>query len=465
MGKKTKIILGILAIFMIVGNIGYGESLTEEKEEIYIDKIDNNSEFDKDINMSGDIGVKVENDEKTIKGNNIKITGNKGNGVHTISQEIFNEPPSTIIIEGKGEVTITGQKIGVNIVNSKGEISGNNIEITGHRVEGTVSEGLQVSGNSKIAINGRETVKITAGTTGVYFSESSGTISGKNIDITGIDYNGIIIYSSDITISGDEKISIKGGDNGIRLDKSIGKILGENIKLIGEKMNGVSLGDGAEITINGTESLDISAGWSGLYFYDSKGDISSKVINIVGGTNGAYFENSTEKTSIQGEDITITGEKYNGIYLDGNGSLYLEGRNAYIKGGTNGIQLWNNGLNQGKITIKSDVINLSGETEDGILVDGKGNIVEIEGKNTIISGYRNGIGALYGGKAEINSTNTIIFGKEYSIYADSGNNNVKSEITLSENGSHEIYGNIESYGDASIKIGGKGNKISSSSDN
>ena len=27
MGKKIKIILGILAIFMIVGNIGYGESL------------------------------------------------------------------------------------------------------------------------------------------------------------------------------------------------------------------------------------------------------------------------------------------------------------------------------------------------------------------------------------------------------------------------------------------------------
>ena len=469
MGKKTKIILGILAIFMIVGNIGYGESLTEEKEEIYMDKIDNNAESDGDINMSGEIGVKVENGkEEIIKGNNITITGNKGNGVHTISQEIFNEPPSTIIIEGKGEVTITGQKIGVNIVNSEGEISGNNIEIIGHRVEGTVSEGLQVSGNSKIAINGRETVKITAGTTGVYFSESSGTISGKNIDITGIDYNGIIIYSSKITISGDEKIRIKGGENGIRLNKSTGEILGKNIELIGEKMNGVSLGDVAQttksqITIKGTESLDISAGWSGLYFYDSKGDISSKVINIAGGTNGAYFENSTEKTSIQGDDITITGKKYNGIYLDGNGSLYLEGRNAYIKGGTNGI--WNNGHNQGKITIKSDVINLSGETEDGILVHRKGNIVEIEGKNTIISGYRNGIGALYGGKAEINSINTIILGKEYSIYADSENNNVKSEIILSENGSHEIYGNIKSSRNSSIKIGGKGNKISSSSDN
>ena len=100
MGKKTKIILGILAIFMIVGNIGYGESLTEEKEEIYIDKIDNNAEFDKDINMSGEIGVKVENGkEEIIKGNNITITGDNGNGVHTISQQ--KESPSTIIIEGK----------------------------------------------------------------------------------------------------------------------------------------------------------------------------------------------------------------------------------------------------------------------------------------------------------------------------------------------------------------------------
>ena len=136
MGKKIKIILGILAIFMIVENIGYGESLTEEKEEIYMDKIDNNAEFDEDINRIGDIGVKVENDKEIIKGNNITITGNKGNGVHTISQEIFNEPPSTIIIEGKGEVTITGQKIGVNIVNSEGKISGDDIEIIGQKIGG-----------------------------------------------------------------------------------------------------------------------------------------------------------------------------------------------------------------------------------------------------------------------------------------------------------------------------------------
>ena len=527
MGKKTKIILGILAIFMIVGNIGYGESLTEEKEEIYIDKIDNNVESDGDINMSGEIGVKVENGkEEIIKGNNITITGDNGNGVHTISQQ--KESPSTIIIEGKGKVTITGQEVGVNIVKSEGNISG------------------------------------------------------------------------------------------------------ENIELIGKEMNGVSLGDGAEITINGTESLDISAGWSGLYFSNSKGDISSKVINIVGGSNGAYFENSTEKTSIQGEDITIIGKKYDGIYLDGSGSLDLKGVNTRIEGKINGIQLWNNG-NSSKITIESDMISLSGETQDGILVEEEGSIVEIVGKNTFISGYQNGIMALargeviinsdevsirsnsnqsnqgnaiytvdegsveitanntniyseyigihaqtgeiiinssgkneikgeengvyasamtytdsmnteigdikisgklnqisgkegvtvVGGKIEINSTektvilgeeygvrsnspggkiditslntlikaqaengvgikastgadlnidstNTIIFGKKYSIYAESTqkpSDATLSEITLSENGSHEIYGNIKSHGNTSIKIGGKGNKISSSSDN
>lgn len=303
MGKKKKIILGILAIFMIVGNIGYGESLTEEKEEIYMDKIDNNAEFDKDINMSGDIGVKVENGKEIIKGNNITITGNNGNGVHTISQP--KESPSTIIIEGKGKVTITGQGAGVNIVKSEGKISGDDIEITGQKIGGTPHDGVQGSRDSEITIAGKKTVKITGADNGVYLSnKSSGTISGGDINITGNAYSGIGVFGSDITISGNENVSISGKIFGVNLQEgSTGNISGKNIKLIGEDKNGVSLGDGAEITINGTGSLDISAGWSGLYFYDSKGDISSKVINIVGGTNGAYFENSTEKTSIQGEDI------------------------------------------------------------------------------------------------------------------------------------------------------------------
>ena len=111
--------------------------------------------------------------------------------------------------------------------------------------------------------------------------------------------------------------------------------------------------------------------------------------------------------------------------------MYLEGRNAYIKGGTNGI--WNNGHNQGKITIKSDVINLSGETEDGILVDGKGNIVEIEGKNTFISGYRNGIETLEtGGEVIIDSDKTVISGGETGIWmGEEGNTKIKSnEVTI-----------------------------------
>ena len=490
MGKKTKIILGILAIFMIVENIGYGESLTEEKEEIYIDKIDNNVESDGDINMSGEIGVKVENGkEEIIKGNNITITGDNGNGVHTISQQ--KESPSTIIIEGKGKVTITGQEVGVNIVKSEGNISG------------------------------------------------------------------------------------------------------ENIELIGKEMNGVSLGDGAEITINGTESLDISAGWSGLYFYDSKGDISSKVINIVGGSNGAYFENSTEKTSIQGEDITIIGKKYDGIYLDGSGSLDLKGVNTRIEGKINGIEalaggeviinsdktvisggeigIWmeeegntkiksnevtifttdkdnawaavyatqegeiaidsdntnifsdeiglyaqsgnivinaneknvitskgyiavyatNDDEKIGKIVISSKLNEISGKEgvtvvggeieinstektvilgeEYGVRSNSPGGKIDITSLNTLIKAQaENGVGieATTGGNLNIDSTNTIIFGKKYSIYAESiGPDAILSEITLSGNGSHEIYGNIESYGNTSIKIGGKGNKISSSSDN
>ena len=593
MGKKIKIILGILAIFMIVENIGYGESLTEEKEEIYMDKIDNNAESDGDINMSGEIGVKVENGkEEIIKGNNITITGDNGNGVHTISQP--KESPSTIIIEGKGKVTITGQGAGVNIAKSEGKISGDDIEITGQKIGGKPHDGVQGSKGSEITIAGKKTVKITGADNGVYLSnKSSGTISGGDINITGNAYSGIGVFGSDITISGNENVSISGKIFGVNLQEgSTGNISGKNIKLIGEDKNGVSLGDGAEITIKGTGSLDISAGWSGLYFYDSKGDISSKVINIAGGTYGVCFENSTEKTSIQGDDITITGKKYDGIYLDGSGSLDLKGVNTRIEGKINGIEalaggeviinsdktvisggeigIWmeeegntkiksnevtifttdkdnawaavyatqegeiaidsdntnifsdeiglyaqsgnivinaneknvitskgyiavyatNDDEKIGKIVISSKLNEISGKEgvtvvggeieinstektvilgeEHGVRSNSPGGKIDINSSNTIIKAQaENGVGieATTGGNLNIDSTNTIIFGKEYSIYADSGNNNVKSEITLSENGSHEIYGNIKSSRNSSIKIGGKGNKISSSSDN
>ena len=145
-------------------------------------------------------------------------------------------------------------------------------------------------------------------------------------------------------------------------------------------MNGVSLGDGAEITINGTE-VGYQCWLEQVYIFMILKEIySSKVDKYwLEGLMGAYFENSTEKTSIQGEDITITGKKYDGIYLDGSGSLDLKGVNTRIEGKINGIQLWNNG-NSSKITIESDMISLSGETGDGILVEEEGGIVEIVGK-------------------------------------------------------------------------------------
>ena len=350
MGKKTKIILGILAIFMIVGNIGYGESLTEEKEEIYMDKIDNNAESDGDINMSGDIGVEVgKGDIVGIKGNNITIIGNNGNGVHTISQP--KESPSTIIIEGKGKVTITGQGAGVNIAKSEGKISGDDIEIIGR-----IFDGIQVSESSEIAIEGRGTVKITGADNGVYFSESSGTISGKNIDIIGNAYNGIGIFDSDITITGDENVSIRGNDYGVNLQEgSTGNISGKNIDITG--INGIFLSESSSITIDGKE-----------------------------------------RTYIDGEEV--------GVWIQ----------------------------EDGEIIIKSSEVIIQGKTDTGIF-------------------------AAEGGSVKIDSKNSFIFGEEYSLQA------IYGEITLSENGSHEIYGNIESYGDASIKIGGKGNKISSSSNN
>ena len=403
MGKKIKIILGILAIFMIVENIGYGESLTEEKEEIYMDKIDNNAEFDEDINRIGDIGVKVENDKEIIKGNNITITGNNGNGVHTISQP--KESPSTIIIEGKGKVTITGQGTGVNIVKSEGKISGDDIEIIGQKIGGTLYDGIQVSESSEIAIEGRGTVKITGADNGVYFSESFGTISGKNIDITGNDYNGIGIFDSDITITGDENVSIRGNDYGVNLQEgSTGNISGKNIDIIGNAYNGIGIFD-SDITITGDENVSIRGNDYG--------------VNLQEGSTG----------NISGKNIDITG--INGIFLSESSSITIDGKErTYIDGEEVGVWI----QEDGEIIIKSSEVIIQGKTDTGIF-------------------------AAEGGSVKIDSKNSFIFGEEYSLQA------IYGEITLSENGSHEIYGNIESYEDASIKIGGKGNKISSSSDN
>ena len=47
-----------------------------------------------------------------------------------------------------------------------------------------------MSDNSKIILEGEETVKITGKGNGIYFEDCTGEILGKDINIKGSDYNG-----------------------------------------------------------------------------------------------------------------------------------------------------------------------------------------------------------------------------------------------------------------------------------
>ena len=406
--RKIKITLGLIAIFLIIRNNGYGE----------------------DFNYSGETGLYLKGETKEVNGTNITIEG-------TVSYGLYAGDKSQITITGTEEIDITGKKGGLYLENSTGNIKGTNIAIKGI---GIGEAGVDARSGTQITIIGSEKVDITGNALGLHFiNKSEGNISGENIIIKGTEKHGLYIENE------------------------------------------------SQITITGSEKVDIEGWWIGLYLKDnSTGKIEGENINIKGNTNsGVYLANSNG--SILGKTIIIQGEKNNGAYIGGQGkTLKIEGKNVNILGETNGVKAENGAtinitgdittilskkagvyVQGGKIEITSDEAVILGETR-GVHANSSGGKIDINSLNTIIKAQaENGVGleASTGADLNINSINTIIFGKEYSIYADSENNNVKSEITLSENGSHEIYGNIKSSRNSSIKIGGKGNKISSSSNN
>ena len=409
--RKIKITLGLIAIFLIIRNNGYGE----------------------DFNYSGETGLYLKGETKEVNGTNITIEG-------TVSYGLYAGDKSQITIIGTEEIDITGKKGGVYLENSIGNIRGTNITIKG---TGTEEAGVDARSGAQITIIGREKIDITGNALGLHFiNKSEGNISGENIIIKGTEKHGLYIENE------------------------------------------------SQITITGSEKVDIEGWWIGLYLKDnSTGKIEGENINIKGNTNsGVYLANSNG--SILGKTIIIQGEKNNGAYIGGQGkTLKIEGKNVNILGETNGVKAENGAtinitgdittilskkagvyVQGGKIEITSDEAVILGETR-GVHANSSGGKIDINSLNTIIKAQaENGVGieASTGADLNINSTNTIIFGKKYSIYAESTqkpSDATLSEITLSENGSHEIYGNIKSHGNTSIKIGGKGNKISSSSDN
>ena len=165
MGKKIKIILGILAIFMIVGNIGYGESLKS---------------------------VSSNNTGKNL----INIKENK-NG--------------QVILYATKDIVLSGDSGKYYAGGGTESIAGKNITI-----EGTKYEGIEVYNNSEIIVKGEETVNITGKGNGIYLEDSTGKILGKDINIKGSDYNGIYLsQNSTIDVIGEDTLNITGGYNGV----------------------------------------------------------------------------------------------------------------------------------------------------------------------------------------------------------------------------------------------------------
>lgn len=487
MGKKTKIILGILAIFMIVGNIGYGESLIEEKEEIYMDKIDNNVESDGDINISGDIGVEVgKGDIVGIKGNNITIEGTEYNGI-VVSDN------SKIILEGEETVKITGKGNGIYFEDCTGEILGKDINI-----KGSDYNGIFFSQGSIIDVKAEDTLNITGGYNGIYLEPSgTGNLQGKNINISG-DIRGIFLNGNGtINLTG-ESTSIVGREMGILIENG-GKsqIKGKNTFISGYQ-NGIMALAGGEVIINSDKTV-ISGGEIGIWM-EEKGNTKIKSNEVTIFTTDKDNAWAAIYTTLEGE-IAIDSDNTNifsdkiGLYAQ-SGNIVINANEKNVITSKDDIAVYATRENDkiGKIVISSKSNEISGKEgvtvvggeieinstektvilgeEHGVRSNSPGGKIDISSLNTIIKAQAEdgvGIEASTGADLNINSANTIIFGKEYSIYATNPRNSVSgadlSEITLSENGSHEIYGNIKSHGNTSIKIGGKGNKISSSSDN
>ena len=469
MGKKTKIILGILAIFMIVGNIGYGESLTEEKE---------------DINISKDIGLEIKNSNSEIKGKNITIEGTKYNGMVVADN-------STIILEGEETVKITGKGNGIYFKDCTGKILGKDINI-----KGSDNNGIFFSQDSIIDVKAEDTLNITGGYNGIYLDPSgTGNLQGKNINISG-DIRGIYLNGNGtINLTG-ENTSIVGKDVGILIENG-GKsqIKGKNTFISGYRNGIETFVAGGEVIIDSDKTV-ISGGETGIWM-EEEGNTKIKSNEVTIFTTDKDNAWAAVYTTLEGE-IAIDSDNTN-IFSDKIG-LYAESGNIVINANEKNVitskddiavYARNDDEKIGKIVISSKLNEISGKEgvtvvggeieinstektvilgeEHGVRSNSPGGKIDINSLNTIIKAQAEdgvGIEATTGGNLNIDSTNTIIFGKKYSIYAESiVPDAVLSEITLSENGSHEIYGNIKSHGNTSIKIGGKGNKISSSSDN
>lgn len=470
MGKKMEITVGIIIAFFIKGNIGYGESLKSVssnntgKNLINIKENKNGQvilDATNDIVLSGDSGKYYAGGAtESIAGKNITIEGTKYEGI-----EIYND--SKIIITGEETVNITGKGNGIYFDNSIGEILGKDINI-----KGSDYNGINLFQNSRVDVIGEDTLNITGNYNGVYLS-SSGTANfqGKKIDISGNMRGLYLAGNGTINLKG-ESTSIVGKEQGILIDNGGKSEINSDKTVISGGEQGIWIREKGSTKIKSNEvtifTADKDSAWAAIYTI-TEGEIAieSDNTNISSDKIGLYAQsgniviNANEKNVIKGKnEVAVYATSEN----DKIGKIKISGKSNHILG-EEGVKAIN-----GEIIINSIEDTIITADTWGVHANSPTGKIGINSQNTVIIAQASdgkGIAASTGADLKINSQNTFILGKEYSIYAHSPQKPVSSstlsEITLSENGRHEIYGNIKSSGNANITIGGKGNKISSSS--
>lgn len=405
--------------------------------------------------LSGIVGDGTAN--MTISGNFIGLNGGnvKGDGVN-----------ATGLTAG----STTGNQIagvagnGINLTNASGySISGNTI--TGAGVNGIFLNGgtglnvdnntITASGLSGIELSGVSQSFIGTGTKNTIDGQGVSTDSGIRLDgsngitvsnnvISNTQIDGIRTFnSSGLTATNNTISGVKG--SGIGIASSDGATLTGNH--ISDVLRGVWVGNSDNAKITGNDVTDAST--YGVYVTNEWGGSSDGTViagnTLTGGEYGVYVQNgSSDNTTIGGakakDGNTITGASIDGVYAGGVSNVTIA-NNTITSSGDDGIDVDNV---TGTVDISKNTVDgtSAGQDHDGIEVAGTSN-ASISG-NTVKNAAWDGINVQQSAGTTI-AGNHIFDTKGASgiaVVINQSNGAQSSDITIKNNDVH----NSQQYG-------------------
>ncbi|WP_392564245.1 autotransporter outer membrane beta-barrel domain-containing protein [Orbus wheelerorum] len=436
-------------------------------------------------------GISHSVDNLSINSTNDTITSAKGGGIYTNSQ-------------GSGDTTITSSSTiksgnsGISAISTSGKInigntgsietsdaSANAIDVTSDSGDMTITSSSTIkSGNSgisavstsgKINISNTSSIETLSDSANAINAISGGgdvtiAVSENSLKTVGNKANGINIT----TTGSNSAVSVKATHmqySSIGADTSIVKILSKaergdvDVNMtsiaansVGNNANGIivatdtgSSANNISITTSGgTISLDTPVGINsntyGIYAVHQAGAINSGDINIVNTGTAITIGNLAEASNAETKSHAIKAGILNSAST-GNINVINTGKLVTYAGGSNGIDIVNNGTGTVSSTNTGD-ITTSGVNSHGISVSGDNNGVKIthDGGNIVTNGN---------GSSGINITGVtsgdidVITEAQATITTNSDNSN---GITVAGNSS---LGNVNINNNSDININGK----------